>query len=400
MNDSETTPVVTTHSPSEPANGGSPEFSRDTRWVAHKDLYLEHQYWTNPRSVSGLDDEELRGIAESIRSGTVTDETGKVYAGIRVALDVVMVKSNGGFINLVIDGQRRHIACKLAGLPGDVLIPVVDLRPEPVDLTPELASELLIHALQSVAHRAGLSSYELAQNAAKLRVSKNPDTGKEYTLAEIGRAIDKSESWVSKMLAAMKHATPKLIACWRDGEITDEMFKDAAVVKSADNQEDIAKKAVDARKSGDKGSARTLAREQKLIAKQEEKAAKPATGAKPAPKAPTPAAKGKGEKGEHRVVRGPQAELPIAPSRKPPPFVIIEDTLDMAVKRPPTHDYVRGIMDGVRWASGLMDPGAFGKPWHAYLSHVQGQGQKQSKAPSKAPPKPKAARKDRKPKKK
>jgi hypothetical protein len=57
----------------------------------------------------------------------------------------------------------------------------------------------------------------------------------------------------------------------------------------------------------------------------------------------------------------------------------VEDFLGLALKRPPTHDYVRGLMDGARWAVGLMDAAKFGKPWEAYMRHVQGEKSPPSK---------------------
>jgi hypothetical protein len=353
-----------------------PEFNLDIRWVAHQDLRLDHRYWTNPRSITGLDDASLLEIGNDIKAGTTSDEQG-VYAGVRVAFEVVKVSDgNGGYINLVTDGQRRYRAIDLVGMAGDVLIPVLDLEDEPVDLTPELASKYLMRALKNVGQRAGLSSYELAVNAQRLRDTRNPDTGKDYTLSEIGRAIGRSESWVSKMLTAMAGATAKLLHSWRTGEITDEVFKDTASVKAPDKQAELAGRAVDARKAGDKTGARTLAKESKLI---EQRSAAPAASSKrkaEPPRDDKPKAKGD----PARVVRGPQGELPhvtpqpasATPTRKPTPFAVLEDFMGMADKHPPTVDYVRGLVDGVKWATGLMDPAKFAKPWHVYLNHVQG----------------------------
>ena len=68
--------------------------------------------------------------------------------------------------------------------------------------------------------------------------------------------------------------------------------------------------------------------------------------------------------------------MPIVPPRKPPPFAVVEDLVGTAEKRPPTHDYVKGIIDGARWATGLMDSALFSKAWHVYLGHVAGGGGK------------------------
>lgn len=335
-------------------------------------LYLEHKLWTNPRRFSGLEDEKLARLAESIRHHTIQDaETQVTYVGIKEELLVVPVYSNGDVIYLVLDGQRRYLAAQLLyknQLGEDVLVPVVYREPEPVELTPELASQYLLESLETVGTREGLSGMELAENARRLRDSKDPETGKPFSLLKIGLAIDRSESWVSRMLTAMEHATPKLLLSWRNGEVTDEMFRDLATRRDPEKQKEATNAAIEARKSGDKAASRTLAKEQKEIAR--------ATKPEPPPKKSAPKAD-KPESKETRASKA-QAPLPLAapapkkPERKPPSFAVVEDFLSMADKRPPTHDYVKGLMDGARWGAGLLDPAKFGKAWHTYARLVAG----------------------------
>lgn len=371
---------------------------RAIRYAAFEDLYLEYKFWANPRSQTGLDDTSIKELAESILSGTTSsgenEEEIRTYAGVRVPLEVVMIKSNGGFINLVIDGQRRYRGVETAGLPPDTLIPVYDLEIEPVDWTRELADKYLLRALDAVGTRAGLSSFELSESALRLRSSKDEETGKEFTLAKISRAIGRSESWVSRILSAREHASAKLLHSWKIGEVTDEQFKDLASVKNSARQRADVDAVVKARAAGDKSTARTLAKEQKLVA----------TAAPKPPKADPPAKATKADatkappKGKPQAVRGPQATLPIPEQpqpRKPPSFAVIEDFLGMAAKRPPTHDYVKGLMHGAAWASGLLDASKFGKPWQAYLDRVQGSKASKAKPPKGKPAKAKGAKKRR-----
>lgn len=402
MNDTESTDATPDDTTSAPQVAAAETHA--IRYVPYEELLLEYKFWANPRTHTGMGDADIQDLADSILRGTSSsgdEENVQTIAGIRSPLEVVMIESNGDAVNLVIDGQRRHKAIEVAKLPPDTLIPVYDLEPEPVKWTRELADFYLLRALDTVGTRRDLSSSELVESAARLRDSKDKETGKPLTLAKIAAAIGRSESWVSRFLAARHNATPKLLHQWQKGEITDEQFKDLAATKDPERQEEHAKAVVDARASGDKSTARALARENKILerttepAKHKEAKADPAPAAAPRAKAP-------------EQIEIPETAPPAAPKpepRKIPSFAIVEDMLDMATRKPPTHDYVKGLLDGVRWASGVMDAGKFGKPWLAYMNHVQGKAPKAPKATSAKPPsgskaKPKAAAGKGKPSKK
>ena len=142
---------------------------------------------------------------------------------------------------------------------------------------------------------------------------------------------------------------------------------------------------IDARKSGDKGEARALAKETK---------------------ATKSASKVNGHNGAH-VVRGPQADLfegkgksaeadvsfsrakeghpdkrdkaaadkrAEAHKRTAPTKTAIEEMVHLSTRRPPTHDYVKGLMDAARWVLGEIGPEKFGKPWSSYLARIDGSG--------------------------
>lgn len=357
------------------------------RWIPLGSLHLEYKYWENPRSVSGLSDEELQDLADSIRAGTSTGADGdeRIFAGINVALEVIRVKADtrAGYIDLVTDGQRRVRACLLARLPDDALIPVIDQEPEIVEMTPELAAKYTLRSWDGAATRKGLSSYEITESAERIRNTRDPDTGKPYTLARISASLHRSESWLSKMLAARKGASPKLLLSWKMAELTDEQFKDLAAVP-AGQQKAQTEAVVSARKGGDLGAARTQAREQRLAAV---KAAKESAPPKPAPSGKHKAKpESKSPAAPAKVVRGPQGSLPViaAPARKPPSFAVVEDFLQLSEKRPPTHEYVQGLMDGARWASGLMDAAKFRAPWAAYIARVHGGGKTDAKSKKKS----------------
>lgn len=329
-------------------------------------LKLDHQHWTNPRSFSGLDEESLDEFGKDLKA-----------EGIQVPPHVVRVKMGGGdYIDLVADGQRR-VRAGLRVFPKNHPIEVIDLYPEPIELTPAKSAEILRRVL-NIGHREGLSSYELSEAAEKLR-----DQG--LKLAEIARAVGKSDSWVSRMLEARKHATDKLMIAWKKGEITDEQFKDLAKQKEDDQPAAIAT-VVETRASGDKATARVIAKE--LAEK-----AKPAAGKVNGHSRPAP---------ETRVVKGEQTDLFEKPKAKPegpkaPSKAVLEDMLALADKTPPTHDEVKGIMKGISFALGFTSPDKLGNPWVTYLARVEGRAvPKRVKAKAPKAVKAKAAGKGKK----
>ena len=146
-------------------------------------LVLDHKHWQNPRTATGLDEASIAELASSIGAETVVDARG-VWAGIQEPLEVIRVQNNGDICNLVIAGQRRLTAARsLPQFNAFVLVPVWDLEPDPVTLTPELASKYLLSELLVAATRSPLSSYELSEAAQRLRSCRDPDTfpPKEYT---------------------------------------------------------------------------------------------------------------------------------------------------------------------------------------------------------------------------
>ncbi len=328
-----------------------------TRWVPFRDLRLEYKHWVNPRTTTGLDDASIAVLGNSIRSGTTSDESG-VYAGVKQAMKVVQIAANGSIDLLVVDGQRRYLGVKAAGLPDDVMVPVVDLEPTPVDWTPAVATTYLLQALEEVGTRSGLSGFELSDNALRLRAQTDPATKKPYTIAVIAGVIGRSESWVSKILSARENASPALLLQWQKGEISEEMFKDLAALPKVDQRKKLAQ--VQELAKDDKGAARAAVKEAKEIVRQ--KAADAKAAAKPE-KESTKAAKSK------PVVRGPQQEIP-ATVKKSPPKTVIEDMLGLRTAHPPTNDYVKGVMDGIRWATGDIDASGFAKAWRDCMDRI------------------------------
>lgn len=339
------------------------------RLVRLSDLCLDHKHWKNPREFSGLDDPQIAELGADIKVRGIQDPP-KVQQ-IRAA--------HGQITQLVIDGQRRVLAA-LEVLPKDTMIPVIDRTNEAIELTPEAADEIMLDMLAVVTYREGLSSYELSAVAERLR-------SRGRKLSEIAKAIKRDESWVSKMLSARSTATPPLMIKWKKGQVTDEQFKDLATVKEPEKQAEAVREVVKARESGDMAEARIRAKELAAGFKQDaKKSSTPANGhaAKP-------------------VVAGPQADMfddkkPDPPKRTPMTSrIALEELVAMSDKRPPTHDYVKGIMAGVNYAIGEIGPEEFAKPWKAYLARIDGSGsgKKKRKAKSRKAVKKAAAKKKR-----
>jgi hypothetical protein len=369
-----------------PETALSPQAVRCDRWVRMGSLVLDHKHWQNPRTATGLDEASIAELASSIGAETVVDARG-VWAGIQEPLEVIRVQNNGDICNLVIAGQRRLTAARsLPHFNDFVLVPVWDLEPEPVTLTLELASKYLLSELLVAATRSPLSSYELSEAAQRLRACKDPDTipPKEYTLARIGAAIGRSEGWVSKILAARDRASPTLLASWRRGDVTDEQFKDLSSDRDLESQRASTERAVAARRGGDKAGARTLAKEQKELAIQKSPSAKshPASDPKGG-KTATAAEKGKGHAGQAHEQGHAHRVRPRDQAARPPSFAVVEDLLATALKRPPTHDLVKGIILGVRWTSGLIDAADLPRQWQAYMQHLAGGAAAPAKSKSK-----------------
>lgn len=301
----------------------------NARFANPLELDLEHEHWKNPRTHSGLDAKSLKEFSAEVatRGVFVPVLVQKVYDG------------DGQIHDLVLDGQRRTLAAINACI-GE--IPVIDLSPEPIHLDAATSTNLMMDVLAAGHHRKGLSSYEESEVAVGLRTQG-------IEMADIGKAIGRDASWVSRFLKARGGADEKLLASWRSGKVTDEQFKDLASVP-AEKQKEALADAVELRGKGRAGKAEARARTKEVKA-----AAKP---------------KGKTKGKEARVVKGPQLSLPVV--AKPTSRAMLEEILAMCHKRAPQHPYVQGLMDGVRHALGLMEPSGFAAAWRAYLARLPG----------------------------
>lgn len=330
-----------------------------TRMVTLRDLYLEHKFFHNPRVSSGLTDPELETLGLDIKKNGLIDLP-----------KVQRITFNGNESDLVWDGQRR-IKAMLKVFGPDHQIEVVDRTEEPIALDSEAGDALLLDALRTT-NREGLSSAELAEVAFKLR-----DRGK--SLAVVGAAIGRDASWVSKIMKAREAASPKLLAAWESGSLTDEMFKDLAELTHKEQSHGL-ESVLAAREAGDASEARTRAKEMSAKAKID-KAAKPEKSAKP-----EKATNGHNKPTIPPAVGGDQVDMfakpaPAKPPKKDSPAkAMLEDIVKMAGGRPPTQDYAKGVLAGIRYVMGDLESRELGKPWHQYIDRLAGKMSTKKKA--------------------
>lgn len=343
------------------------------RLVDPHDLELEHPNWHNPRTITGMSNDSIRELADDIKA-----------RGMRARPTVLQVKNGDGKIhNLVLDGQRRTLASRLAFGKG-YEIEVEDYSTEAVELNQETATKIMLHVLKDVSTRSNLGSYEQLAVAVALR-----DQGVKPP--RIAAAIGRDASWVTRFLAAHEKADAKLLSDWRAGAITDEQFKDLAALPPK-KQAVLLEKTEELRKQGAKGKA-----EARTLVKDAKEDQKRRTEIKNLAKAVTKTEKPdkKPDKKKAQPALDPKILTePPKPAAKPPMTsrVMLEEIVAMATKKAPLHEYVKGVMDGVRHALGLVDPAEFATPWHTYLARLPGTRSKALRAPQKKKPRVQASK--------
>lgn len=312
-----------------------------SRQVTLKDLAIKHLGWTNPRFVTGLEPESIAKLGQDLktRGQQIPLIIQRVYAELGVH-DPEKV------VNLVLDGQRRFLGFKVTKFDGP--IEVVDHSNEILDLTPEVSARLLLDAMSIGMNRESLSSMELLASA-KLLQAQN------HSVTAIGKAIGKDGSWVSRMLAADKAATPPILKKWQDGDLPDEIFKELAAIKP-DEQKPHMDAYTDMRKAGDKGTARQLVLEAGAQARAEKApSAKGGPRGKKAKKAAAEKAAKKAERGES----------------KPTSKAMLEEFAKLGVGRAVMDPYTKGLIDGVRYALGEIETKEFQRSFHRFVARIE-----------------------------
>ncbi len=288
-------------------------------------LELQLEAFENPRTTSGVSKAEIAEFAADIHEHRIR---------IPILVLPCTVPGDKKVHLLVIDGQRRTLAlrtiehdlgkAKFEQWIGDG-VPVTWASDHVVELTVAEADAQITAALAIASKRVGLSSYEVTMACKKLL-----DRG--MSQEEAGEVVDKSRTWVSRMVSATTKADPKLLENWEKGKLTDEAFKDLAAVPKVQQVEamraalDVAEKDREA-----KGKARVALKE---------KAGKPAGTKGHAAAAP-------------RTASGVLAEL-----------------VALGRKSKPGNQRVQGIIDGVAYALGEITPEDLGPDFLKWMKGI------------------------------
>ncbi len=317
------------------------------RRVNAGDMVLEHPMWKNPRSITGLAEKELIEFGEDIV------ERGQI---VNCIVQRVKADNDQGFVELTLDGQRR-VRGVLAYLKSkkksakDFQFKVVDLYPEVLELTEESSDRMLLDIIAAAVKRAPIGSYEQTE-AAMLLINRN-----EMSLKQIGDAIGRSESWVSRMVKARRLASDKLLKEWAQGKLTDEQFKDLADIQGHDHQNAALEEAKEMAKSGRSGKAeaRNALKEKAAKAKAEKKA-------KAADKPKSKKAAKRAEKKAKAAKANPDTLL----SKKPQ----LSELVALTEIKKPTDPYVLGLMHGAQIGMGKMSVDDLKPAFRTYLKAI------------------------------
>ena len=175
--------------------------------LPHKELTMEGADFENPRVH--IERKPIGELAESIR------EHGLLYS-----LCVWKTKDEAGKpLNVVVDGGRRLRAIELLvkqRKAGDLK----DKVPVRIVIAKTL-QDARIAALVGNIQRVELTSYETALAMQNLK-----DEGMEQKA--IAAKLNKSATWVSRQLSALKNSTDAVKQAWKQAKISDDSVQDLA----------------------------------------------------------------------------------------------------------------------------------------------------------------------------
>lgn len=317
-----------------------------SRIVTLDNLVLEHPLWKNPRTITALGAKDIEELGEDL-----------LARGQKDTLLVQQIKNEDGSITeLVLDGQRRVLAFRRACKnrkkgESTVEVKVDDYFATPIELTTESSDKMLLDVLAMGAHRAGISSFEQVE-AARQIMTRHP----EWNMKQVGEAIKRSETWVSRMVRARKLAEDDLVKAWSSGKLTDEQFKDLASLPRAtaegeNKQKEALKEALDLRSRGAEGKAEARHKIKAAADKEREKAK---ANKKPSKKAKKAKAKTNGH--NKRMITMPT------------------ELTAMGRERPPTDPYVKGLMHGAGYALGEVKVDDFAPAFRTYVERYMKAG--------------------------
>ena len=267
-----------------------PEGTRGARQFPISALVLETEDWHNPRTGSGLQSPEIRKLADAIFAG-----------GLETPPTVRTIHRNGAEIPLVIHGQRRTLALrdlvarKLVAPDHPVWVSLADEAAQFYEEEDADLDDLLERSLADNTTHQPLSTYEVLAAVDRLL-----DAGR--TQADIGRRINRSPAWMSRLVGAWRNASPKLRDSLRRGQITDEQFQELSKVQP-EAQPEVVQNVLELRAAGAEGKAAARDAAKTAGAKAEVERVERETKAKPAAAKP----RGRAEVPKRRCAAGARA---------------------------------------------------------------------------------------------
>jgi hypothetical protein len=311
--------------------------------VAREELLIDYRLITNARKSTGLSDSEIEELAlDILERGVLQEPTVQRFIDPDDTEKVVTV---------ILDGQRRKLALDRLVESGrrdvtngdDVMFVKHLYSQDPIPYTNEVALKAMLDALTIGKRRQGLSSYEESVHAQHLRSNG-------ATNEDIGKAIERSPTWVSRMLSAFENATPELAKTWESGKLPDEQVKDLAKIADPEQQREALKDTLKARESGDRAS-RGAAR-----ANVKAKVPPPAARAVPKPGA-----------GEATGETAPSSDRPPYP---PQSKAAIAELVAMRRDFPAKDPYMKGFLDASAFIGGYYPGTELPKGVTKYLNDV------------------------------
>lgn len=281
--------------------------------IAYKALTLEGNDFANPRVH--IEAKPLAELAESIR------EHGLLYN-----LCVWKTKDEkGNALNVVVDGGRRlrAIGMLVKDRKAGTLKEKVPVR----FVVAKTLQEARVAALVGNIQRVELTSYETALAMQALK-----EEGMEQKA--ISKSINKSPTWVSRQLSALRNSTILTLKAWRQSKISDDAVQDLCKLPGAEQDRRL-QSILDHLDSGKDSNGKTT-REAKATARKE-------------------------AKGSDSKNIDPREIKPARPSADK-----LGRFIEVCAKAKKKDRYVIGMLHAFKFMNGDLGPGEFDKEWLAF----------------------------------
>lgn len=206
--------------------------------------------------------------------------------GLTYPLQIWETERDGKPTTLVVGGERRRRAIGLLIESGEwPKSRGIDCK----TVSAKTLKEAHYAAVADNLHREDLSSYELAKEVAALKIMGDSQK-------EIAQRLCKSETWVSRKLAAYEAATPALRNAWKAGKLPDDTVEVLAKLDEEEQKAEVETQLALREKEGRAGKSKAKKRTGKKSKKAQRAGAKELQGlllyAEKAPRSESPYMKG------------------------------------------------------------------------------------------------------------